>query len=243
MRIAVAGATGRVGRHIVDVLTESGHDVVPMSRTTGVDLVTGDGLPEALTGVEKIIDAATGPADEAMEFFTAATRNMQRAGERAGVRGIVVVSIIGIDRLNGAYSLAKLEHERAMLAGPLPVTIARAAQFHEFVGQMMEWGRQGDVVYVPRMKTRAVAARGVAEALVPVATDDEAPSLVEIAGPRVENMVDLTVLLAAHRGDQLKVEEVSDPVDGAAFESGALLPGPGAVIVGPTFEEWLSAPR
>ena len=56
-KIAVAGATGRVGRHVVDVLKAAGHDVVAMSRSSGVDIVTRDGLADALAGVECIIDA------------------------------------------------------------------------------------------------------------------------------------------------------------------------------------------
>src|ERR671922_189986 len=95
-KIAVAGATGRVGRHVVDVLKAGGHDVVAMSRSGGVDVVTGDGLAKALEGVECVIDAASGPSPDqkaATDFFTAAARNLQQAGERAGVRRIVVVSI------------------------------------------------------------------------------------------------------------------------------------------------------
>ena len=46
-KIAVAGATGRVGRHVVDVLEARGHDVVAMSRSTGVDVITGNGLAQA----------------------------------------------------------------------------------------------------------------------------------------------------------------------------------------------------
>ena len=99
MRIAVAGATGRVGRHVVDILATRGHDVVPMSRATGVDVITGDGLAEALAGAECIVDLATGPSpdeQQATEFFTAAARNLQAAGRDAGVRRMIVVSIIGI---------------------------------------------------------------------------------------------------------------------------------------------------
>jgi len=117
MKIAVAGATGRVGRHVVDVLKAEGHDVVAMSRSSGVDVVTGQGLAEALTGVECIIDAATGPSPDqkaATEFFTAAARNLHQAGERAGVRRMVVVSIIGIDRFTAGYGAAKIAHEKAM---------------------------------------------------------------------------------------------------------------------------------
>jgi nucleoside-diphosphate-sugar epimerase len=88
-KIAVAGATGRVGRHVLDVLDARGYDVVPMSRSTGVDVITGHGLAEALTGVDCVVDAATGPSPDkraAMEFFTTSTRNLQEAGEWAGVR-------------------------------------------------------------------------------------------------------------------------------------------------------------
>ena len=152
-RIAVAGATGRVGRHVVDVLA-AGHDVVAMSRSGGVDVITGDGLAAALEGVECVIDTATGPSPEqqaATAFFTAAARNLQQAGQRAGVRRMVVVSIIGCDRFTAGYSAAKAAHERAHLSGPIPVRILRAAQFHEFVAQLVAWGTRGKVSYVPMM--------------------------------------------------------------------------------------------
>jgi uncharacterized protein YbjT (DUF2867 family) len=74
-KIAVAGATGRVGRHVADVLEEQGHDVVAISRSAGVDLVTGDGLADALHGVESVVDASSGASPEeqtATDFFTAA---------------------------------------------------------------------------------------------------------------------------------------------------------------------------
>src|SRR5881392_2287779 len=172
-KIAVAGATGRVGRHVVDVLAAGGHEVVPMSRSGGVDVVTGDGLAEALAGVECVIDVATGASpeqDAATEFFTTAARNLQQIGERAGVQRLVVVSIIACDRFTAGYGAAKVAHEQAMLAGPIPARILRAAQFHEFVAQLVEWGRQGEVTCVPRMRTQLVAARTVAEALADLAT-------------------------------------------------------------------------
>ena len=159
-KIAVTGATGRLGRHIVDVLEAKGHDVVSISRSTGVDVITGEGLAQALSGVESVIDSATQPTpdqDAATEFFTTAARNIQEVGERAGVQRIVVVSIVGTDRFSGGFLVAKYAHEQAMLAGSIPVQILRATQFHEFVQQMVEWGTQGDVVYVPKTRT---AARG-----------------------------------------------------------------------------------
>src|SRR5919199_2738941 len=106
-KIAVTGATGRVGAPLVEILEQRGHDVVPIARSKGVDVVTGEGLDEALAGVETIIDAATGPSpdeQEATAFFTTSARNLQRAGAAAGAKRIVVVSIIGIDRFQGGYN-------------------------------------------------------------------------------------------------------------------------------------------
>lgn len=248
--IAVAGATGRAGRHVVDVLRGEGHNVVAMSRSNGVDIFTGEGLAEALVGVQSIIDVATSASPEqaaATEFFTVATRNLQEAGERAGVKRIVVVSIIGIDRFTGGYGAAKLVHEQAMLSGPIPAQILRAAQFHELVAQLTDWGRNGEVSYVPRMRTQLVSAQAVARELADLAIHhDLEPSndpIPEIAGPRVEDLVEMATLLAARRGDPVRIEGVTDPddPDGELYEAGALLPGLHAKLVGPTFQEWLDA--
>jgi uncharacterized protein YbjT (DUF2867 family) len=255
MRIAVAGATGRVGRHIVDVLSERGHDVVPVSRTYGVDVITGEGLAEALAGVDGIVDATTGPSPEQeaeTKFFTTAARNLQDAGKRAGVGRIVVVSIIGCDRFRGGgpyggYNVAKVAQETAYCDGPIPAQILRAAQFHEFVGQLLDWGTQGDVAYVPEMRTQLVAARNVAEALADLATSsdgvDHGAPFPEIAGPRVERLVDVARLLAARRGSPAQVEEAADleDPDRDLFTGDGLLPGPHAKLAGPTFEAWLAA--
>jgi nucleoside-diphosphate-sugar epimerase len=223
-----------------------------MSRSSGVDVVTGEGLPEALAGVACIIDVATQPSPDqaaATAFFTAAARNLQEVGKRAGVEQIVVASIIGIDRFTAGYNAAKVAQERAMLSGPIPVRILRAAQFHEFVPELVEWGRQGEVSYVPSWPTQLVAARTVAEALVELANasgparESSGQPFPEIAGPREENLLDVAKLLAARRGDPLRIEVVSNAADpdSELYETGALLPGPDATLAGPTFEEWLDS--
>jgi uncharacterized protein YbjT (DUF2867 family) len=245
-KIAVVGATGRVGRHVADVVRERGHEAVPIARSLGVDVITGGGLDAALAGVACVIDAATGPSpveEEATAFFTTAAANLAAAGARAGVSRVVVVSIIGIDRFSAGYNAAKLAHERASLAADLDVRILRAAQFHEFVGQLLEWGRRGDVAYLPAMRTQLVAARSVAEALVDLALDD-APAggpIWEVAGPREERLAEMARLLAA--GDPVRIEEGSDPSDPDAslYATDALLPGPGARLTGPTYADWLAA--
>ena len=204
-----------------------------------------------------VIDAASGRSPKQQQttaFFTTAARNLHDFGERAHVRRIVVVSIIGCDRFTAGYNAAKAAHERAMLAGQILVQILRAAQFHEFVAQLVDWARQGNVSYVPKMRNQLVAAQTVPQALADLALCPEtAPApgsagtpIPEIAGPREESLVDRAVLLTARRGDPVKIEGMTDPADPDhdhdLYENGALLPGPDATLSGPTFVEWHDSP-
>lgn len=248
-KIAVAGATGRLGQPTVEVLRERGHEVVPISRSSGVDVITGKGLGEALAGVDVIIDAATGPSPdeaEAIEFFTTAAGNLQRAGSEYGVAEILAVSIIGTHHFRTGYYAGKVAHEGAHRDGPVPTRILRASQFHEFVAELVLWSTQGEVSYLPEMRTQLVAARGVAEALADLVDGaDGAPigdPVSEVAGPREERLAEAAKLLVAKRGDRLEIREGESPDDPEGlWAAGALLPGPIAKQTGPTFEQWLNA--
>jgi uncharacterized protein YbjT (DUF2867 family) len=247
-KIAVTGATGRVGTPLVETLEERGHDVVPIARSKGIDVESGEGLDEALAGVDTIIDTATWPTpdqEEATAFFTTSARNLQRAGAAAGAKRIVLVSIIGVDKFQGGYNAAKLAQEQALLEGPLPVRIVRAAQFHEFFDQLVGWMTEDDVAYVPEMRTQPVAAHVVAEALAYAAEEPEIENgrITEVAGPREERLADVAAALFASRGDSIEIREGGQPgdPDAAAYAEGAALPNPGAKLAGPSFEEWLAA--
>src|SRR3954463_5424443 len=209
-RIAVTGATGRVGSPLVEILAQRGHDVVPIARSKGVDVVSGEGLDEALAGAETIIDTATGPSpdqEEATAFFTASARNLQRAGAAAGVKRIVVVSIIGIGKFHSGYNAAKVAQEQTLLEGPLPVLIVRAAQFHEFVGPLVGWTIKDGVAYVPEMRTQLVAAPVVAEALADAAEEPEIENgrITEVPAPQEERPADAASAFFASRGDSVEI--------------------------------------
>ncbi|MEW9528194.1 SDR family oxidoreductase [Microbispora sp. NPDC049125] len=242
-KFAVAGATGRLGRHVVDVLTERRHQVVPMSRATGVDIVTGEGLAEALAGVEVVIDVASWHASEqeaATDFFRTSARNLHEYGRKAGVAQITVASIIGVGNATGGFLAAKKAHEELLLSGPLPVRILRAAQFHEFVGQLLDW-QQGDVAYMPALPSQLVACRTVAEELAGLATAPgiPGPPIPEIAGPRKEILAEAAALLGARRGVKVVGVDGSGMPDAEIAAKGAFLPSPHAKLAGPTFQEWL----
>jgi len=219
---------------------------VQISRSKGIDVITGEGLVDALRGVDTVVDLATGPSPdekEATDFFLTATRNLQQAGVEAGVKRILLVSIVGIDRFTSGYNAAKLAQEKAALEGPIPTRIVRATQFHEFVGQLLDWGRQGDVAYVAAMRTQPVAARALAEVLAELVETSEAtgPTL-EVAGPRAERLAELARMLVAERGESLEVNETNEFFpEGDLYDSDAPLPSPDARLVGPTYEEWLKA--
>ena len=174
MRIAVAGGTGTVGKYVVLAAEQAGHQVAVLSRRAGVDVRTGDGLDAALAGVDLVVDAtnpATTNGAKASAFFTEVSRRLQQVGAAQEVSRLVTVSIVGIDRVPGfGYYQAKQAQEAAALDGPLPVTIVRATQFHEFPAQILGRAHLGRFGVMPRMRVQSIAARTVGEVVVEVGT-------------------------------------------------------------------------
>ncbi|MWC00169.1 NAD(P)H-binding protein [Agromyces sp. MMS17-SY077] len=245
MRIAVAGGTGTLGHHIVEVARERGHEIVSLTRSSGVDLIAGHGLAARLAGVDAVIDAAnitTLSATASTEFFTAVTRNLLAAEREAGVGRHVVVSIVGIDRAPESYYAGKLAQEREVAAGGVPYTIVRATQFHEFAGQMASQTSFAGVVLAPTGTFQPIAARSVAEKLVDVAEGEPVGGTVEIAGPQPESVSDAVRAVVRAGGKRGPVIPVALPMPMLkALRNGAVLPDAGTELRGPTFAEWLAA--
>lgn len=244
MRVAVAGGTGLVGSYVVEALREAGHEAVVLARGRGIDLVTGTGLDEALAGTEAVIDVSnieTTSRKKSVAFFEPATRHLLDAGLRAGVGHHVVLSIVGIDRVDFGYYEGKRRQEELVLASPLPTSILRATQFHEFAGQVLEQVA-GPIAMVPQMRTQPVAAREVADALVALALASPTGGITELAGPQEERLSDMARRLLRARGLRRAVWPVRLPVaGGSGMANGRLLPtGPGSRGV-QTYDEWLLA--
>lgn len=244
MRIAVAGGTGVVGRHVVEVARESGHDPVVVARSLGVDVTTGDGLDSVLAGVEAVVDTTgvtTTSRRRSVRFFTAATTHLLAASRRVGAHHYVALSIVGVDRVDFGYYAGKRVQEDLALSGPVPASVLRATQFHEFPGQVLGRSR-GPVALVPRMRIQPVAAREVAEALVALAEQPPGGLVPELAGPEVHELVDLARQVLPTTLGRRRLLPVRLPgAAGRAMAGGGLLPTAPGPRGRQTFAQWLAS--
>jgi uncharacterized protein YbjT (DUF2867 family) len=247
MRIAVAGATGKIGALTATALERDGHDVVRISRSLGVDLSTGGGLVAALADVEAVVDAtncgATDPA-ESVAYFGTATRNLLAAEQRAGVRHHVLLSIVGIHGVGGnAHYAGKREQERLVEAGPVPWTIVPATQFHDFAEMVAGWTEQDGVATIAPLLVQPVAPADVAGVLAEVATGAPQGRHADVAGPEPQDLVDMARRTHQAHGRAVTLVPTWSTMFGPTMAGDVLLPGEGARIAPTTFEEWLAEQR
>ena len=253
MLIAVAGATGTLGRHVAAELAARGNDVRALSRRppptaqagqrhVAVDLRTGAGLDAALDGVEVVVDAANraGTGRQAAPVLVDGTRRLLEAEARAGVGHHVEISIVGVERTPFSYHRVKLAQERIVEQGPVAWSIVRATQFHE----LLDWGfgllaRVG-LVPANAFALAPVDARVAASVLADAAEAAPGGHLAPVAGPQVASLRDLAREWARARGSRpLGLPLPLRPGGRRALAAGALVPGPEAETGGPTFAQWL----
>lgn len=243
LTIAVAGGTGVVGRPTVEAVRAAGHHAIALSRSSGVDLLTGTGLDAALTGVDAVVDAAnvsTLSARKATRFFETATGNLVAAAARAGVRHVVVLSIVGIDRIPHEYYAGKLAQEAVVEASSVPWSILRATQFHEFSAQLFQRGHVGPFHLAPRARVQPIAAREVGARLAQLAAGTARGRVADLAGPREERLDDMVKAYAGRIGHRGWVPSVSLPgPQMKGMRAGLALPAPGAELGTETFAAWL----
>jgi hypothetical protein len=212
--------------------------VVVLSRAVGVDVASGDRLADALTVMQTIVDVTNSASQDerpATDFFVAAAGNLQRFGAQRGAGHIVTLSIVGIDAIPTGYYAAKLAHERVAEAGPVPATILRATQFHEFPAQLISSTAEDGFARLPDLTVQTVATRTVAEVLVELAGARPAGRAADLAGPDQRPLVDLARMFVERRGGEIVVARDDRP----GIPARALLPGAGVRIEPPSFDEWL----
>ena len=243
MRIAIAGGTGTVGRHVTELVGRHGHEPVVLARSTGFDLLTGAGLSEALDGVDRVIDVvntSTLSARASTRFFGTTTANLLRAEADAGVRHHVSLSIVNASTVSAGYYAGKARQEETVKRGAVPWTVLRATQFHEFAAQTLGRASRGFLALVPVMRTQPVAAREVAERLVELAVNPPRGQVPDLGGPREERLVDMVRAYARATRTHTRIVQFRLPGRmGAAMRDGTLLPARGAERGAQSFAQWL----
>ncbi|MCV7066738.1 NAD(P)H-binding protein [Mycolicibacterium farcinogenes] len=248
MRIAVAGATGSIGARLVAELQRAGHEVVAISRSQGVDLLTGEGLDAALAGVHSVVDVISMPPvdrDGTVDYLGTATRNLLAAEERAGVGHHVLLSIVGIHGIEGnPHYAGKREQERLIEAGPVPWTVVPATQFHDFAEMVVGWteqdGPDGVTAPIAPLLVQPIDPDDVAAVLAEIAVGEPQGRYADVAGPQPQDLVDMARRTLAVRGRDVRLVPTWSSVFGVEMAGNVMLPGERARLAPTTFEQWLS---
>lgn len=250
-RITVIGGTGLIGRKVAARLREAGHEVRAASPSTGVDLLTGAGLDDALARSSVVIDVSkprTYNPDAVWRHFDLAARTLAGAETRARVIHHVALSAVGTERVPQPipFYRAKAHGEAILRSSGVPFSIVRATQFFEFGAQIgAQAGRDGtDATRVADTQVQPIAGDDVAAVLAGLV--DEAPSgaATEIAGPDVMPLADFVGHCLAATGDGRRVSaDPRTPYFGARIDRRELLPGSGAWIAPTRLSDWLEEPR
>ncbi|MBI2698476.1 MULTISPECIES: SDR family oxidoreductase [Mycobacterium] len=248
MKILVIGGTGLIGSQVVANLTELGHEAVAASPSSGVNSVTGEGLAEAMAGVDVVVDVSNAPSwtdDDVMNFFATSTRNLLEAEHAAGVGHHVALSIVGTDRVPASgYIRAKAAQEKLIAESGTPYSIVRATQFFEFALGIADSATDGNTVRLSHEAAiQPIAATDVAAAVTRVAAGDPLNRITNIAGPDKFGMDDLARLALAAHGDSREV--VTDPSAeyfGAQLDDRSIVPveGEEVTIYETRFSDWAS---
>jgi len=243
MKIAVVGGTGLIGSQVVKILNASGHEAVPHSPSSGLDLLSGTGLPEAMAGADVVVNLSNSPTfdDASPAFFRTTMDNLLAAAKNAGVGHAVVLSIVGAELVPDlVYYRAKVLQEDILKAGPIPYSIVRVTQFFEFMTAVLSWTSDDKTVRLPATLVQPMASAEVAQAVADACVGAPLMGTRNYAGPEVFRLDELGRITLAARGDQRTV--VTDDTAGmfAAAQGNALIAKDGAVIAQTTYREWLA---
>ena len=198
-----------------------------------------------MRGVEAVIDStniSSANQAEIVDFFGTTTRNLLAAEERAGVRHHVLLSIVGIDHDQPvAHYAGKREQERLVTQGPVPWSIVRATQFHDFAAMVAGWTERDGVATIAPLLVQPIAPADVATVLAEIAAAAPLHAKLDVAGPETQDLVDMARRTLAARGQDITlVPTWRGPFD-VHMAGEVLLPGEGARLGSTTFGDWLAA--
>jgi uncharacterized protein YbjT (DUF2867 family) len=243
MKILVIGGSGLIGTKTVNNLRQLGHTVISASPATGINTITGEGLAEAVTGSDVVIDLANSPSfadDDVMEFFETSGRNLLAAEINAEVKHHIALSVVGTSRLQkSGYFRAKQVQEDLIKKSGVPYTIIHSTQFMEFLGGIVASAHAAGSVTLSSAKIQPIAAEDVAAIVAEIALANPINTIVEIGGPERFSLSGLVENYLAKTNDPLTVVEDEKALYfGAPLEDLTLVPADTAKQGTLTFEEW-----
>jgi len=245
MRVAVVGATGRIGRHTVRALERSGNEAVPISRSLGVDAYTGSGLEEALQSVNAVVDVSnTSSQDEAeiVDFFGITTANLLVTEQRTGVDHHVLLSIVGLERGQQVpHYVGKREQERLVTSGSIPWSVVRATQFHDFAAQVASWTLRDGTATIAPLLVQPIAHSDVGNVLADVATQEPLRHHLDVAGPETQDLVDMARRTFEARAEKVHLVPTWRGIFDTSMAGEVLLPGESVQLGHITFDDWIAS--
>lgn len=244
LKIVVIGGSGLIGKKLVKNLRERGHEVLAASPSSGVNTITVEGLSEALTGAQVVVDVANAPLWEdkaVLDFFETSGRNLLAAEAAASVGHHVALSVVGTERLLASgYFRAKLAQESLIKASPIPYTIVRATQFFEFVGGIAQSATEGQTVRLPSAMMQPIVSDDVAAALAEVAVEEPLNGTIDLAGPEPIRMDELVrIFLRAKQDPRTVTTDTKAKYFGVAVNDQSLTPGDYPRLGATRFADWL----
>ncbi|HET7014733.1 MAG TPA: NAD(P)H-binding protein [Streptosporangiaceae bacterium] len=246
MKVTVIGGTGLIGSQVVEKLAAAGHEAVPAALSTGLDLLTGEGLDQALEGAEVVVNVANSPTfDEAsLDFFRTSMTNLLAAGKDAGVGHQVILSIVGVDQVPQLdYYRAKTLQENLLRGGPTPYSIVRATQFFEFMKNLVFETSDDATVRLPAAPIEPIAAHDVADEVAGVCTGTPLRGIQNIAGPEVFRLDELGRITLAAQHDKRAVITDDNAGTFAGVTSDVLTAGPDAHLAPTQYRDWIRTAR
>lgn len=244
MKFVVIGGKGRIGSRVVHGLLQHGHEVVVASRRTGINSLTGEGVQQALTNVDVLVDVSDSPSFEeaaVFEFFTNSTKNLLNAAKSAKVGHYVALSVVGVGAgEQGPYFRAKSAQEALIRESNLPYTVVQTTQFYEFLSMIAMVATKGNEVRLPSALMQPLSADDAGDAVIQAALSAPVNGVIEVAGPEQLPMFKfIGKYLSETKDKRTAIADDSVAYFGTKLRRDTLVPKENSVIKKTKLEDWL----
>lgn len=246
MKIVIIGGTGLIGSQVTALLKDK-HEVIVASPNTGVNTLTGEGLDEALSNANMVIDVSNSPSfadEDVMHFFKTSNENLLKAAKKAGVQHHIALSVVGTSKLQeSGYFRAKLVQENLIEASGIPYTIIHATQFFEFAGGIAYMSTVDGKVRLSDAFIQPIASADVASFIATRVSENPTMGILEIGGPEKFPINEwISNYLQKMNNPVEVITDLNAPYSGASIEPNTLVAEKAFAYGKIKYEDWISKP-